>query len=467
MKKGTDGGKINNMDSFMKLFSQVKENCKAGISPTAFDLWLKPIEPVKLEGDTAYLFIKSEFQKNIIIDKYLDALTESFSEVLGFPVNVEIISDETLNANNKATPEELENEMKNNTMKSEILEKTYIESEYDHTFGTFIVGSSNTFAYSACRAISRNNNKGEYNPLFIYGQSGLGKTHLLMAIKNEMASKFPELNMIYITGEQFTNELILTIEHQMMNTFREKYRQADVLLVDDIQFIGGKDRTQEEFFHTFNVLHQTGKQIVLASDRPPKEIKSLDSRLRTRFEWGLIADVVTPDFETRVAILRRKAQLLDIEISDEVIEFISNKLKSDIRQLEGAVKKIKAYKLLTSSLPSISMAQTVVRDILNDQQPIQVTVEKIINEVSGTYRISVSDIRSRNRSAPVSLARQTAIYVIKEITNFTLEQIGKEFGGRDHATIVYGLQKVEKMMAENSHYREVIDDIIKNFKNPV
>ena len=304
-----------------------------------------------------------------------------------------------------------------------------------------------------------------YNPLFIYGASGLGKTHLLHAIRADIHKNRPNYNIIYIKGDEFANGIITAIQDHTTPAFREKYRQADVLLVDDIQFIGGKESTQEEFFHTFNTLYESGKQIVLASDRPPKEIKTLEDRLRTRFEWGLLADIQAPDFETRIAIIRRKAQLLDISIPDDVTEYIANRLKTNIRQLEGAVKKLKAYKLLQGTNPSIVIAQNAIRDILNDNQPVPVTVERIISEVGRTYGITPQDIRSNKRSAQISSARQISIYIVREITQMSMSTIGEEFGGRDHSTIVYAIQQVEKNMRNDQRYKETIEDIIKNIRD--
>ena len=235
--------------------------------------------------------------------------------------------------------------------------------------------------------------------------------------------------------------------------------------MDDIQFIGGKESTQEEFFHTFNALYQDGKQIVLTSDRPPKEIKTLEDRLRTRFEWGLLADIQPPDFETRIAIIRRKAELLGLQIPDEVAEYIANRLKNNIRQLEGAVKKLNAYKQLAGSPPSILIAQNAIRDILNDNQPIPITVERIISEVSRTYGVSAGDIRSSKRSAQVSTARQISMYIVREITQMSMSTIGEEFGGRDHSTVVYAIQQVEKNMKQDSRFKETVDDIIKNIRD--
>ncbi|MBQ2792550.1 MAG: chromosomal replication initiator protein DnaA, partial [Oscillospiraceae bacterium] len=336
--------------------------------------------------------------------------------------------------------------------------------DYEYTFGTFIVGPSNKFAHAASLAVATNP-AGTYNPLFIYGGSGLGKTHLLCAIAAEIKKNDPVADIIYIKGEDFTNELIEAIKNETTIAFHNKYRQADVLLVDDIQFIGGKESTQEEFFHTFNTLYEANKQIVLTSDRPPKEIKLLEDRLRTRFEWGLLADIQPPDFETRIAIIQRKAELLNIHVPDEVCEYIANKLKTNIRQLEGVVKKLKAYKLLAGTPPSVLIAQNAIREVLNDQQPVPVTVERIIAEVGRTCGVSSQDIRSNKRSATISSARQVSIYIVREITGMSMAAIGDEFGGRDHSTVVYAIQQVEKNMQSDYKFREMVEDIMKNIQN--
>jgi chromosomal replication initiator protein len=270
----------------------------------------------------------------------------------------------------------------------------------------------------------------------------------------------------YVKGEEFTNELISAIRSQTTPEFREKYRKVDYLLVDDIQFIAGRDSTQEEFFHTFNALHESGKQIVLVSDRPPKEIKTLEDRLRSRFESGLMADIQPADFETRIAIIQRKADLLKMDMPIEVAEYIANNLKSNIRQLEGAVKNIKANSLIYENKPiTILMAQTAIRDILNDNQPIPVTISKIISEVGRTFNISEQDIKSNKRAANISRARQVAMYVIKEVTQMSMASIGDEFGGRDHSTVVYAISQTEKMMKTDSRLRETIEDITKNVRD--
>lgn len=452
------------METYSHVVEAVKGNLEQELSPTAYHLWIAPIEPKSLNGSTAVLNVKTKFQKDIIVNKYTHMLRNAFKEILGFDVSLKVVSDEETENENVSLNNfsALENEKKSDKQKK--LEESYLDAEYDYTFDTFIVGSSNTFAYAACKAVAQNQT-GAYNPLFIYGPSGLGKTHLLMSINHEIKKKNPAAKIMYINGESFTNEFISALEQETTREFHEKYRGVDFLLMDDIQFLSGKTQTQEEFFYTFNELHQIGKQIVLTSDRPPKDIKTLEDRLRTRFEWGLLVDISPPEFETRVAIIRRKAQLLQIEIPNEISSFIAKHLKHNIRQLEGAVKKIKAYKILTGSSPSIQMAQTVIRDILNDDQPPPVTVERIINEVASTYGVSEADIRSVKRQANIAKARHIAIYIVREITQMSYEEIGREFSDRDHSTITYSLKQAGQILKEDPKQKEIAEDIIKNIRD--
>ncbi len=461
------------MESFSEVLNLVKENCKVNLSDVAFNCWIKPIEPLRLVDDNAYIYVSTSFHKDILEKQYLSRLEECFTEVLGFHVNVLIQTDDDIK--HQIEPKDAPKQTKKSpleesgvpdysqTQQNE-LNESLRNGNYDYTFDTFIVGSSNNFAYAACKAVAQKNSAA-YNPLFIHGPSGLGKTHLLCAIKHEFAKNNPNANIIYVNSETFTNELITAIQNKSVDAFHNKYRKADILLIDDIQFIAGKESTQEEFFHTFNELHQVGKQIVLTSDRPPKDIKTLEDRLKSRFEWGLLTDIGLPDFETRIAIIKRKAELLNITIPDDVAQFIANKLRNNIRQLEGAVKKIKAYKYLAGSNPSISVAQTVIKEILNDNQPAPVTVEKIIEEVAKTYSVTPDDIRSTKRAAQISIARQVSIYVVREITQMSQAAIGDEFGGRDHATIVYAIQKVQKIIEKDAHTKAIVDDIIKNIRD--
>ena len=440
------------MDSFKDVLEAAQMYCKAQMAEPTYNLYIDGLEPISFEDSSHItLSVRNDFICKIVTDRYLGLLKEAFKSVLGFDVDITLVVPST-------PPHEV------------VLAQQYEanpaspQGNYEFTFENFIKGPSNQFAFAAAQAVAANPS-GAYNPLFIYGGSGLGKTHLLTAIQTEIKRTHPDFVIMYVTCEQFTNELIAAIRAGSTEDFRMKYRVADLLLVDDIQFIAGKESTQEEFFHTFNSLHDAHKQIVIASDRPAKEIKSLEERLRTRFEWGLTADVQPPDFETRVAIVKRKAELLHLDLPEDVAEFIANRLKTNIRQLEGAVKKLKALKHLAGSPPSISMAQSVIKDILSDDQPAPITVEKIILEVADVYGVSPEDIRSSKRSSQISTARKVAIYVVREITQMPLQAIGTEFGGRDHSTIVYSISNIETAMKHDDHLKQLVEDTIKNIRS--
>lgn len=445
------------MNSFADVFEMVKEYCtkKEKIGTVARGLWIDTLRPVRLEGKKAVFYCDSNFQYDVVTEHYKALLNEALTETLGFPVEAQIIIQAP------GATESAQNDSDFSVAKSDVE-----SDQYAYTFDTFIVGHSNEFAYAACTTVAKNEGVKSYNPLFIYGPSGLGKTHLVNAISHEMKKNNPALNIIYVNGEAFANELIEAI-HQKKDTskFHEKYRGADVLLVDDVQFISGREATQEEFFHTFNELYNAGKQIVLTSDRPPKEIKILSDRIRNRFESGLMADLSMPDFETRMAIIQRKAELMQFLIPNEVAEYIANHLKSNIRQLEGAVKKLSAFKQFAGSTPTISMAQTIIREILTDDQPLPITVEKIIAEVANIYGVSPDDIRSNKRTSQISTARKVAVYLVREITQLPLQQIGEEFGGRDHSTIVYAVNNVSENLKKDENMRDTIDTITKIIRN--
>lgn len=440
------------MDSFSDAWKIICQYCKTKITDVAYNTWISRISPLNLDFDsnTAYLLVPNNFHRQTLNRPYYSAiLNEAFESVFGSEFNISF-----------KIPEELED-----TASSDKKAKVVSNSNYEYTFDTFIVGSSNRFAHAACLAVATNP-ANAYNPLFLYGNSGLGKTHLLYAIGNEIKKNDPSKVICYIKGDDFTNELIESLRLAKMSDFRHKYRQADILLVDDVQFIGGKESTQEEFFHTFNALYDAHKQIVLTSDRPPKEIKTLDDRLRSRFEQDLIADVQPPDIETRIAIIKRKAELLQIELSNEVCEYIASKIKANIRQLEGTVKKIKAKSLLDNDKITITTAQEVIADILNNDVPPEVTVERIVDEVARTYGISPNEIRfSKNRSSSISNARHIAIYLTRELTTLSMEQIGKNFGNRHYSTIIYTISKVQSKMEQDSKIREIIEDTIKNIRD--
>ncbi len=432
------------MENFKDAWNVICDYCKREMTDIAYNTWISKIEPVSLDFDKkeAVLLVPNDFHKQTLERCYKILLEESFKAVFDSDIKIEFIISSEDNKENTET---------------EIM-----DSGYEYTFDTFIVGNSNKFAHAACLAVAQNPSKA-YNPLFLYGNSGLGKTHLLYAIGNEIKKNDSSKSICYVKGDDFTNELIESLHRANMSEFRQKYRYADVLLVDDVQFIGGKESTQEEFFHTFETLYLAQKQIILTSDRPPKEIKTLDDRLRGRFEMGLIADIQPPDIETRIAIIKRKAEIMDIEIPNDVCEYIANNVKNNIRQLEGTVKKIKAKNNLDGEKPSIKSVQNIIADILNNDTPPEVTVEKITEEVARTFNVSVEDLKnSKNRSAYISGPRQVAIYIINELTTLTQEKIGQEFGGRDHSTVKYAIDTTSKKMKKDSNLRSIVDDIIKN-----
>lgn len=371
-------------------------------------------------------------------------------------MKAEIIVDDSLPSNKPSISKLMNTEPVNNTAGG-------IDNKVIYTFDNFIVGSSNNLAFAAARAVAKKQHN-KYNPLFIYGESGLGKTHLLSAIQFEMQNNFPGINIIYIPAETFTNEFLRSISSNNVEEFDEKYRSADALLIDDIQFIAGKDQTEEKFFHIFNELYNQNKVIVLASDRPAKEIKSISDRLRTRFSSGLIADVKPPEYETRLAIIRRKAELYNFSIGDEVVDYIATKLKSNIRQIEGVVTKLNALYSVSQLNPTIILAESVIKEVVTNHQPIPVTIDKIINEVGKIYNIDPDEMRSQRRTANISQARKVAIYVIQDVTGLPYETIGQEFNGRDHSTVVYAIKSVKEDMERDSSFRSIVEDIIKNIK---
>ncbi|MBR2670960.1 MAG: chromosomal replication initiator protein DnaA [Oscillospiraceae bacterium] len=434
------------MESLEQCFEIVSEYCKANMSETSHSLFIKPLKPVSMADDVITLSITSDWLKNTVQERYLNLLQNGFTELLGFPITVKIESISSVSQN------------------IPLSQNLAAIGDTTNTFENFVVGPGNRFAHAAAQAVA-SNPAAAYNPLFIYGGSGLGKTHLLFAIKNELAKTRPDMNVMYIQSETFTNELITAISQGSTESFHNKYRTVDALLVDDVQFIGGKESTQEEFFHTFNALTTAGKQIVLTSDRPPKEIKSLTERLQTRFESGLMADITPPEYETRVSILKRKAEELGYPISDDIAQYIADNIKDNIRQLEGIVKKLSALRIMENSSPSISDVQNAIKDIMRDERPVPVTVDKIITEVSRTFDISEDDIKSQKRDAEIVNARQIAMYVTREVTGLTHESIGEKFGGKDHATVTHSLKKVRQMMDNDPRLKDMVEDIITNSRN--
>lgn len=451
------------METYNDIWLAVLEYCKPEISKTGYDTWLRNnendyIKLSKFENNTVFLNISGEMRMNIVKGHYGGLLKNAFESIMGFPVEIEYILDSV--QKKEAAPGESKN----------VIEE--ISTNYQFTFDTFIEGPSNRFAYRAAIAVAedpgghikQNLSYGNYNPLFIYGKSGLGKTHILNAICCEIKKKFPEMRILYVRAEDFANEFIKALGQKNVDDFRLKFRNIDVLLIDDIQFIGGKDRTEEEFFHTFNSLIENGKQIVLTSDRPPKEIQSLTERLCSRFENGLLADIQSPEYETRCAIIKNKAQLLGFDINNDVVEYIAEKIKTNIRQLEGTTKKLYAMSKLTGHPATIALAQKVIKDVIDDEiPPVPITIERIFEEVSRTQGISIEDIRSSKQKANISHARKMCMYIIREVTNLTYEQIGNEFN-KNYSTVIYSIKEISKNIEKDSKLERKINDIINNIK---
>ena len=432
------------MDSFAELWELIKEECKKQVSESIYNVWFKDMELVSFT-ERKVIIALSDFKRKIIETKFMNKLTDSFTNVLGFDIDIELIDVE--NATEHISKKDTEN------------------LKVEDTFDSFVVGASNKFAYAAASAVA-NDPGAKYNPLFIYGNSGLGKTHLLNAICHSVEQQNPNANIIYTRGEDFTNELIRYISSKSTIEFHKKYRNADILLVDDIQFIAGKESTQEEFFHTFNALYQSGSQIVLTSDRPPKEIALLEDRLQNRFEWGLMADIQPPDIETRMAIIKRKADILNFDLPDDCVQFIAEKLKNNIRQLEGAVKKMQAFVTMQGLPVNLATAQKAIADIFVDKVPVKITVEKIVTEVARTYGADPTDIYSKKQNADITEMRQMAMFVVRELTGLSTKAIGREFN-RDHSTVVYSLDKFQKRYNEDSKVRQMVDNIIKNVREGI
>ena len=443
------------MNSVQDVWNAVYQKISDAYTPTAANTWFAGAQPLAMNSKCFKLQVPSDFQKEIIINRFGDKLTAFLTELVGFSLEVVIYSEEEQEQRKRIA----ERIVDVDDITSHSL------SQDDYTFENFIVGGSNKLAEAACRAVA-NHTEDSFNPLFIYGGSGLGKTHLLCAIRNSVRAKNPSMKVLYLKGDEFTNEMVEAISQGVAarKIFREKYRYLDMLLIDDIQFIGGKESTQEEFFHTFNTLYEGKKQIVLTSDRPPKEIKTLEERLRTRFEWGLIADIQPPDIETRIAILNRKAKDLGVDLSPEVADYIAQRLKKNIRQLEGAIKKLKALLILDHVEINIAAAQNAIRDVLSDNVTVPVLIDRVLSEVSSYFGLTAEDLCSKKRTAEIAMAGQIAMYAIREMAAVSLTQIGDVFGGRDHTTVMHSIHKVEDEMKVNPHLKSDVDEIMANIK---
>ena len=442
-------------------------------SPSIFNIWFENLELVSLTEETATFKTPTQLRKQILETKYKSLITSSLTEVLGFELNIEIIFPENTAANFQAVEVEEYNPPtvlpKDSDKKKEIINSFLNKGNVpnnknllrDYTFDNFIEGESNKFAKAACYAVAKEPTY--YNPLFIYGHSGLGKTHLLYAVINYISENHPNLNIVYRKSEDFINELIEAIANTETAAFKEKYRTADVLLIDDIQFIAGKVATQEEFFHTFSALYEDDKQIILTSDRPPKDIKPLEDRLRTRFEGGLLADVLPPSFELRTAIIKKKADSAGILISNEMVEYMADRLKNNIRQIEGVIKKLYALYALSGASVSRESIDQVISIIDPGNISTDALVDKILEVVSHNYGVTVDNIKSKKKTDNIANARHVAVYIIRKMTTLSLKSIGAIFD-RDHATILSSINKIDNNIKTVNNLGASINKMIKEIK---
>lgn len=451
------------LNEINEIWSMVKGQIKQKIGSTAMELWFGDAEITSFSDDNILTLVAgSDFKKKIITDRYIADLEGLFKEFMGFEIKIEVESKSSYSPAEEIKAQvmqEADNSEKDDDLN---LGSTMPTVNFEYTFDNFIVGSSNKFAHAACVAVADKPAQ-NYNPLFIWGPSGLGKTHLLYAITNEIKKKSPYSNIIYIRGEDFTNQMIESLSKKSMAKFRDKYRGCDVLLVDDIQFIAGKTSTQEEFFHTFNALYEDGKQIILVSDRPPKDIETLEERIKTRFEWGLIADIQPPDLELRIAIFKNKISQAGISVSDEIIVYLAENLRSHIRQIEGAVKKLVALKYLSGNEITMDVVKGCMSELLGGAEPIGVTVDKIFVAVEKKYGVTKADLISKSRVKEVAQARHVAIYLIRTITEMSLPAIGKLFN-RDHTTVLSSLDAIDKKIASSTAFEADINNLVKEIK---
>ncbi len=438
---------VNSLDDLWRL---ICEECKNTVTEVAFDTFFTHLSPVAVDNGAFVISCDNEYLREVIEKTYTPVLSDALFKILGVETKPHII---------------FEGE-EQNIIAAE-LHGEGLSFEDFFTFDNFIIGSTNRFAHAAALAVAQNE-RIIYNPFIIYGPSGVGKTHLMLAIKNEIKKLFPYKKVAYIRSEDFTNQLINALKDgslgmSTMDDFHNKYRNLDVLLIDDIHFIAGKEATQEEFFNTFNTLYQNGKQIIVTLDRPIKEIKTLDERIRSRLSSGLFADMSSPDFETRVGIIRKKAEESGLRLEENLIYYIAEHIKVNTRQLEGVVKKLVAFVQIQHKEPNIGIVQTYIKEAINDSKPEPIKVEKIISEVAKSYNVSESDILSPRRTAQLALARQVAMYISKETTDLSYKQIGEKFN-KDHSTVLYNVKTVSEYLAEKPYEKELVNDIIKNLK---
>lgn len=442
-----------------ELWEKTLNILKGELTEVSFNTWIKSATPLSVTNDTISLGVPNNFTKEILEARYKDLLQNAIKLISSKKYSLEfiILSEEQDNDKQNSKKQRLK-EIKDNNVKPNDEMSASLNPKY--TFDSFVIGNSNRFAHAASLAVAESPAKA-YNPLFIYGGVGLGKTHLMHAIGHYILKNNPKAKVVYVSSEKFTNELINSIKDDTNVEFRNTYRNIDVLLIDDIQFIAGKERTQEEFFHTFNALHDANKQIILSSDRPPKEIPTLEDRLRSRFEWGLIADIQPPDFETRIAILKKKADVENLNVPNEVMHYIATKIKSNIRELEGALIRIVAYSSLTNRDITVDLASEALKDIISNKQSKHITIDLIQDVVANYHNLRIEDLKSQRRTRNVSFPRQIAMYLCRKLTDMSLPKIGEEFGGRDHTTVIHAYEKISQGLKVDEALQTKVSEITK------
>ncbi|ARD48394.1 chromosomal replication initiation protein DnaA [Sporosarcina sp. P37] len=444
------------MENLSSLWEQVLKNIEARVSKPSFETWLKSTKLLTFEEENATISVPNSFAKDWLETHYVHLITGILSELTGEDRIVEFIVPQDMAENDiklpKSQPKPVEKAPMPNS--AGMLNPKY-------TFDTFVIGSGNRFAHAASLAVAEAPAKA-YNPLFIYGGVGLGKTHLMHAIGHYVLEQNPSSKVVYLSSEKFTNEFINSIRDNKAGDFRDQYRSVDVLLIDDIQFLAGKEQTQEEFFHTFNTLHEESKQIIISSDRPPKEIPTLEDRLRSRFEWGLITDIAPPDLETRIAILRKKAKADGlVDISNDVMLYIANQIDSNIRELEGALIRVVAYSSLVNADVTTDLAAEALKDIIPNSRPRIISILDIQKAVGEHYNVRLEDFVAKKRTRAIAFPRQIAMYLSRELTDSSLPKIGSEFGGRDHSTVIHAHEKISTQLDTDKSLQQDVQDIKK------
>ncbi len=429
------------------------------LSKPSFETWILSLEPVALQQDTLVLRVANAFNRDWLQNQYSSIITDCLRATSGRSLNIRfVLPHENL--------ESLEDEIEQVTLPAEKHDGDdcpELNLNPKYTFSSFVIGESNRFAHAASLAVAEAPAKA-YNPLFIYGGVGLGKTHLLHAIGHYVREHYPHLTVVYLSCEKFTNQFISAIQYKRSEEFRNRYRNVDILMVDDIQFLAGKEQTQEEFFHTFNALHEANKQIILSSDRPPREIATLEERLRSRFEWGLITDIQQPDLETRTAILRKKAEQENLKVDNDVLLHLANRINSNIRELEGALTRIYAYASFTSRPITTDLVDEVLKDTLAGEFKREITIEAIQNLVAQHFGIRPSDMKAKKRTRTVAYPRQIAMYLCRQLTEHSLPRLGEAFGGRDHTTVLHACEKIENEMANDKELAALIEKLTKELR---